>query len=133
MPTVADSPPSAPLAYSGQAEIRTEVAPEVATIRIEKPVLKNTAQSTTRKTAKSTTSRHAEKPPAIKGFKWAKKGAGFDCRAFTQNGDQVAETYIGHLGKKKLAEFREQADNRDQLRQLVRQWAEAKRKGKGNR
>ena len=130
---VAEHAHSAPLAYSDEAEISTEVAAEVATIRIEKPVLKNTLKSTTSKTAKTTTSRNAEKPPAIKGFKWGKKGAGFDCRAFTKSGDQIAETYVGHLGKKKLADFREKAKSRDELRKLVRVWAEGKRIEKGIR
>ncbi|NOT62681.1 MAG: hypothetical protein HOP19_20940 [Acidobacteria bacterium] len=105
-------------------------ADEVAVFRVPEPPSKITTPGnekvTTRNTPKITTRTHADKPPAIKGFKWAKKSAGFDCRAFTKKNGKPVENFVGYLGKKQLAEFRERAANRDELRELVREWAQAK-------
>lgn len=67
------------------------------------------------------------KPPAIRGYKWSQKGVGFDCRKVTKNGD----VYIAHLGKKKLSDFRSQSADREELRELVRNWILEKESEKG--
>lgn len=105
-------------------------ADDVAVFRVtETPQKLTTAKDekiTTRKKSKITTRSGTDKPPAIKGFKWAKKAAGFDCRAFTERDGKTVEKFVGYLGKKQLAAFREQSANRDELRELVRAWAEGK-------
>lgn len=65
---------------------------------------------------------NAAKPPAIRGYKWSAKGAGFDCRKY----DGAREVWIGYLGKKKLAELRARSNDRDELRQLVREWIQSR-------
>ena len=67
------------------------------------------------------------KPPAIRGYKWSQKGVGFDCRKITKNG----ETYIAHLGKKKLSEFRSLSADREELREQVKNWILEKESKKG--
>ncbi len=42
------------------------------------------------------------------------------------------EAFIGYLGKKKLTELRAQSEDKDELRQLVRQWIAEKEAAKGN-
>lgn len=74
---------------------------------------------------------NVEKPPAIRGYKWAVNGAGFDCRKFTETNGRLVEIFVGYLGKKKLAEMRLQSEDKDELRQLVRQWIREKEAAKG--
>ena len=95
---------------------------EVETIT-EKPVIVTTQKNT------AGTGRvfNLNKPPAIRGYKWSQKGVGFDCRKVTKNGD----VYIAHLGKKKLSDFRSQSADREELRELVRNWILEKESEKG--
>ena len=75
---------------------------------------------------------NVEKPPAIRGYKWAVNGAGFDCRKYTESNGGAVEIFVGYLGKKKLAEMRLQSEDKDALRQLVREWIAEKESMKGN-
>jgi hypothetical protein len=40
------------------------------------------------------------------------------------------ETFIAYLGKRELAKMRAQSEDKEQLRQLVKDWIHAKEKGK---
>lgn len=74
------------------------------------------------------------KPPAVLGFKWSPNGAGFDCRQYWQTDGKTVERFVGYLGKRKLAEFRAQAADREALREIIKAWIGAKlaAKGEGN-
>lgn len=71
------------------------------------------------------------KPPAIRGYKWSPNGAGFDCRKFAEKNGKVVESFVAYLGKKKLSEFRSLSENREELRELVRNWILEKESEKG--
>lgn len=71
------------------------------------------------------------KPPAVLGHKWSASGAGFDCRKFWIEDGKTHEVWIGYLGKKKLSEFRSLSADREELRELVRNWILEKESEKG--
>lgn len=71
------------------------------------------------------------KPPAIRGYKWSPNGAGFDCRKFKEKNGKVIESFVAYLGKKKLSEFRSLSADREELRELIRNWILEKESEKG--
>lgn len=74
---------------------------------------------------------NAEKPPAIRGYKWAVNGAGFDCRKYAEINGETVEAFVAYLGKRKLAEMRAESSDAAHLRQLVKEWIQEKESTKG--
>lgn len=43
---------------------------------------------------------------------------------------KTTETHVAYLGKKELAKMRSQSEDKEQLRQLIKEWIRAKERGK---
>ena len=73
--------------------------------------------------------------PSVKNYAWeeAKTSGAWECW-FTpeRTSERGKKIYIGYVGKKLLAEWLSQSEDKDELRQLVKAWIAEKDAAKGN-